>query len=91
MDQVIDNPAENRFELALPDGTAIAAYKIEGERIVLIHTEVPQALSGQGVGSRLAHGVFELIRASGRKAVLRCSFMQGWAAKHPEYNDIIDG
>ena len=91
MDQVIDNPAENRFDLALPEGTASAAYKVDGERIVLIHTEGPQALSGQGVGSRLAHGVFELIRASGRKVVLRCSFMQGWAAKHPDYNDIIDG
>jgi predicted GNAT family acetyltransferase len=91
VNQVIDNRAESRFELALPEGTAIAAYRVEGERIVLIHTEVPQALAGQGVGSRLAHGAFELIRTSGRKAVLRCSFMRGWAAKHPEYNDIIDG
>ena len=91
MNEVIDNRAESRFELALPEGVAIAAYRAEGERIVLIHTEVPQAASGQGVGSRLAHGVFESIRASGRKVVLRCSFMQGWAAKHPEYNDIIDG
>ncbi len=47
MDQIIDNPAESRFELALDGGLAIIAYRIEGERIVLIHTEVPQALSGQ--------------------------------------------
>ena len=88
---VVDRPEQSRFELALEGGTAIAAYRREGERIVLTHTEVPQSLAGQGVGTRLARGVFELIRASGRKAVLRCSFMAGWAAKHPEYNDIIDG
>ena len=90
MDQVIDNPEQSRFELALPAGTAIIAYRVEGERIVLIHTEVPQALSGQGVGSRLAKGAFELIRTSGRKVVARCEFIRGWLVKHPEYNDIID-
>lgn len=91
MDQVIDNTAESRFELALEGGTALIAYRIEGERIVLIHTEVPQALSGQGVGSRLAKGAFELIRTSGRKAVVACEFLRGWIVKHPDYDDIIDG
>jgi len=91
MDKVVDNPAQNRFELAVDGETALIAYRIEDGRIVLIHTEVPQALSGQGVGSRLAKGGFELIRASGRKAVVRCTFLRGWIAKHPEYDDIIDG
>ncbi len=91
MSMVIDNPEQSRFEFALDGETAIIAYRIEGERIVLIHTEVPQAFSGQGIGSQLARGAFELIRASGRKAVVRCSFLRGWIAKHPEYDDIIDG
>lgn len=88
---VVDRPDQNRFELAIGDELALAYYRIEGDRIVLTHTEVPQALSGQGVGSRLAKGVFERIRASGRKVVPRCSFMAGWVSRHPEYNDIIDG
>ena len=88
---VVERPEQNRFEMALDGGTALVAYQREGSRLVLLHTEVPQALSGQGVGSRLAKGVFELIRASGRKAVLRCPFLQAWAAKHPEYDDIVDG
>ena len=88
---VIERPEQNRFELALDGGTAIAAYQRDGARLVLTHTEVPQALSGQGAGSRLAKGVFDLARASGRKLVLRCPFMAAWAAKHPEYNDIVDG
>lgn len=91
MSDVVDNPGQSRFELSLPEGMAIAAYRRDGDRVVLVHTEVPQALSGQGAGSRLARGVFDLIRASGRKAVLRCSFMQGWSARHPEYDDIVDG
>ncbi|SIR57485.1 MULTISPECIES: GNAT family N-acetyltransferase [unclassified Bosea (in: a-proteobacteria)] len=87
---VVERPEQNRFELALDGGTAFVAYQRDGSRLVLVHTEVPDALSGQGLGSRLAKGVFELIRASGRKAVLRCPFLEAWAAKHPGYADIVD-
>lgn len=90
--EVIDNPAQHRFELDLGDEAIAAAYyRIEDGRVVLIHTEVPYEYSGQGVGSRLARGVFDAIRASGRKAVLKCSFMARFYAAHPEYSDIVDG
>ena len=91
--KVIDNPAEHRFELAL-EGEDIAAayYRIdEHGRVVLTHTEVPYEYGGQGIGTRLAQGVFDLIRASGRKAVLKCSFMARFYTTHREYDDIVDG
>jgi predicted GNAT family acetyltransferase len=88
---VVENAEQNRFELSLDGGTALVAYRRDGERLVLIHTEVPEQFAGQGVGSRLAKGVFELLRASKRKAVVRCEFLKGWLAKHPEYDDVVDG
>ena len=91
--KVIDNPEEHRFELAL-EGEDIAAayYRIdENGRVVLTHTEVPFEYGGQGIGTRLAQGVFDLIRASGRKAVLKCSFMARFYTTHREYDDIVDG
>src|SRR4028118_610902 len=59
---VIDNPAQHRFELPVGGAIAVAAYRLEGERVILVHTEVPQELSGQGIGSKLAEGVFEAIQ-----------------------------
>ena len=88
---VVENAAENRFELQLDGGTALVAYRRDGDRLVLVHTEVPEQFDGQGVGSRLAKGVFELLRATKRKAVVRCEFLKGWIAKHPDYNDVVDG
>ncbi|WP_293810987.1 GNAT family N-acetyltransferase [uncultured Bosea sp.] len=88
---VVENPEQNRFELSLDGGTALVAYRRDGQRLVLVHTEVPEQFAGQGVGSRLAKGVFELLRASKRKAVVRCEFLKGWLAKHPEYEDVVDG
>ncbi len=88
---VVENAEQNRFELSLDGGIALVAYRRDGERLVLVHTEVPEEFGGQGIGSKLAKGVFELLRASGRKAVVRCEFLQGWLAKHPDYNDFVDG
>jgi predicted GNAT family acetyltransferase len=62
------NPSISRFEMPLGDGAlAVAYYKVEDGRVVVLHTEVPQALSGLGYGSRLAHGDFEALRRDGNR------------------------
>ena len=89
--KVTDNPELSRFELTIPgsDDPALAFYRLDPDQhITLIHTEVPEALSGQGIGSRLAQGVFDLIRASGRKVVPQCPFMRAWLDRHPAYADL---
>ena len=85
----VDNPGASRFELTVADAVAVADYRLDGDRIVLTHTGVPDALAGQGIGSRLAQGVFDHVRASGRRAVLACSFMERWVERHPEYRDLV--
>jgi predicted GNAT family acetyltransferase len=88
---VVDRPEARRFELALGDDFAAAYYRLQGDTIVLTHTEVPQKHSGQGVGTRLAEAVFEEIRRSGRKAVAKCPFMSRFATRQPEYAKLIVG
>ena len=89
--KVIDNPAERRFEMAVGDELAVSYYNIEDQRIVLLHTEVPQHLSGQGVGSQLARGVFEMIRGRGQRVIAKCPFMSAYASRHREYSSLLDG
>jgi predicted GNAT family acetyltransferase len=85
-----DNPAMSRFEMPVGDGAiAVAYYRVEDGRVVLLHTEVPQELTGVGYGSRLAHGVFEALRRDGKRVIAKCPFMSSYAARHPEYG--VDG
>ncbi|MGH6809068.1 MAG: GNAT family N-acetyltransferase, partial [Ensifer adhaerens] len=90
-DTIADNVAASRFELAVGDEIATAYYRNEDGRVVLTHTEVPQALSGQGVGTRLARGVFETLRQRQARIIARCPFMAAFAAKHTEYSAMLDG
>lgn len=93
MNDVEENPGAGRFELTIDGSSQIAAayYRVENDRIVLTHTIVPERFSGQGIASKLARGVFEQIRASGRTAILVCPFMSAFFARHPEYADIVEG
>ena len=90
--QVIENPQEHRFERAIHDDAIAAAYyrNMDG-KLAFIHTEVPTEFSGQGIATELARGTFELLRKSGRKAILKCPFMVHFFATHPEYRDVVDG
>ena len=84
--KVTENTHLRRFELPIADGViATAYYRLEDGRVVLIHTEVPSEFSGQGIATRLAHGTFELLRKTGRKAIPKCPFMSRFLVKHPEY------
>lgn len=91
---VVLNMSEHRYELAIEGSDELAlAYFRDGDNgyRVLTHTEVPFAFSGQGLGSRLARGVFDDARAKGIKLVLRCPFMGAWFARHTEYADVVAG
>ena len=90
--KVTENTRQHRFELPIAAGALAAAYyRVEQGRVVLIHTEVPQEFSGQGIASRLASGTFQLLRKTGRKAIPKCPFMGRFIMKHPEYADIVAG
>jgi len=88
---VVDNPEIKRFELAIGDIVAVAYYKIENDRIILLHTEVLEEFSGRDIGTKLAEGVFEQLRVSGRRVIAKCAFMARFASRHPEYALMLDG
>jgi predicted GNAT family acetyltransferase len=86
--EIHDNPAHHRYELVVDGVTAYVLYRRQPGVITFIHTEVPKALGGRGVGSRLARHVLDTARAEGMKVVPTCPFIAAWMKKHPEYDDL---
>lgn len=87
--EVRNNEAAGRYELALPDGLAFAAYHRRDGALVFTHTEVPARLEGQGVGSRLIKGALADVRRQGLKAVPLCSFVATYIDRHPGEQDLL--
>jgi len=86
---VRDNVAQHRFELETDGHTAYLYYQLAPSVITLVHTEVPPALGGRGVGSTLVRGALDAIRAKGLKVVVKCPFVASYMGKHPEFNDLL--
>ena len=57
---------------------------------VFTHTEVFPAFEGRGVGTALARGALDDVRASGRTLVARCPFIRSYIERQPEYADLVD-
>ena len=85
------NESESRYE-AHVDGelAGFAEFERDGDRIVFTHTEVDDAFEGKGVGSALARGALDDVRARGDlRVVPRCPFIRAWIEKHPDYDDLV--
>lgn len=85
---VRDNTDRHRFELEADGHIAFSDYTRAGSTLIILHTEVPKALGGQGIGSALVRGLLEIARAQGLKVVPKCPFVAGYIDKHPEYADL---
>jgi predicted GNAT family acetyltransferase len=87
--KVENNIAESRFEINLDGAAALIAYKKKGEIYNLYHTEVPPQFAGKGVGSALAKGTLEQIKAEGAKIIPSCPFVSVYLERHQEYAELI--
>lgn len=80
---VTDNQAGNRFELTVEGHRAVLEYRLQGDRFLLVHTEVPEALGGRGLGGVLVEAALERARREGLTVVPHCPFVRRWLEKHP--------
>ena len=55
-----------------------------------MHTVVPEALSGKGHASALAHHALQWAKEHKKKVMVYCPFVAAYLKKHPEFNPLID-
>ncbi len=87
---IVDNPAERRYEARLGGQVVgFSEYQPAAGRLVFTHTVVDPAFEGRGIGSRLAAGALDDVRARGLTATVRCPFIAAFLRRHREYDDIV--
>lgn len=86
---VRDDPVRGRFEIEVDGSVAFLEYTRGPSELVLVHTEVPGAIAGRGLGGRLARHAFELAKEGGLRVELVCPFQIAWLGRHPEYRPLL--
>jgi predicted GNAT family acetyltransferase len=78
-----------RFEMEVDGHVAFILYRLQGDVVELIHTEVPPKLAGRGVGTRLVRAVLDRLRDKGARIHPLCPFVAAYIARHGDYADLV--
>ena len=81
---VRDDTSGHRFVHAEDGLEARLVYRTRADRLVLVHTEVPEALGGRGIGGRLVRAAVDRAAATGETLVPVCPFARKWLRDHPD-------
>jgi hypothetical protein len=84
------NDAERQYELSVDGHLAMLQYRLVGRRLVLVHTEVPEELEGQGIGGELVRAAIDDAEARQLTVVPLCPFARGWLERHPDVASRVD-
>ena len=86
---VVNNPSEHRYQLAVDGHIAATYYKLADGVITFVHTVVPPELGGKGIGSKLIKGALDQVRTDGLKVIPECPFVKAFIEKHADYQDLL--
>ena len=88
MSDVIDNEAEHRFQMTMDGHTGELTYELEGDRLTLIHTGVPEELEGHGLAGRLVQAAVDRAQRDELTIIPICPYARRWLKKRE--NDLTD-
>jgi predicted GNAT family acetyltransferase len=81
---ILDEQTGRRLVYREASEEAELGYRVNGKRLILVHTEVPKAIGGRGIGGRLVRAAVERARANGETLVPWCPFARKWLEDHPD-------
>ncbi|WP_424951545.1 GNAT family N-acetyltransferase [Deinococcus sp.] len=88
--EVQNNREAGRYEVRTGAGMAFAEYRPAGGSVMFTHTEVPETLEGQGIGSELVKAALDDVKAQGKKVIPLCPFVAAYIGQHHEYLELVD-
>ena len=83
--EVKHNAAARRFEAVVDKLLARCDYRMHGNTMMLVHTEVPPQLEGRGLASKLVGAAFE----HAMDVLPVCSYVSAWTRRHPEVEPLL--
>jgi len=86
---VIHNTTAKRFEITIGSKTAYSKYLLAGDKIIIEHTEVPEALEGHGLAGRMVSTALDYARTQNLKVLPVCPFAKAFIGRHREYHDLL--
>lgn len=82
--------SERRIIATSGSSTASLEYRVRANRFIIMHTEVPTELSGQGLAGQLVTAAIAYADSNGHTVVPICPFARAWLRSHPDVAATVD-
>lgn len=82
--EVTDRSEHSRFEISVDGMDADLTYRRRADRLILVHTAVPEELGGRGIGGMLVRAAVAKAAAERLTLVPLCPFARSWLERHPD-------
>lgn len=87
--QVRHNAEARRFEATVDKLLCRCDYRMHGQTMMLVHTEVPPQMEGRGIASLLVRAAFDHAQQNALDVLPVCSYVSAWARRHPEFEALL--
>jgi len=87
--EVAHDQAGRRFTARVQGHLALLDYQLKRRRMVITHTEVPDAIGGRGIAGELTRVALRWAREQRYKVVPACEYAAAFMARHAEYQDLL--
>ena len=78
-----------RFEARVAGGTAECVYRLAGDLMNIVHTEVPPASEGHGVAAALVQAALDYAEGNGLSVMPLCSYVRAYIRRHPDTQALL--
>ena len=87
--EIAHDQAGQRFTARVQGHLALLDYQLKRRRMVITHTEVPDAIAGRGIAGELTRVALRWAREQRYKVVPACAYAEAFMARHAEYQDLL--
>lgn len=86
---IVNNAEIHNFEMFVDGQRAFIDYQLRGDKMFLMHTEVPVELEGHGVAAALVEKTFQYLDEHQLKMVPYCAYIKRFLKRHPEWERLV--
>lgn len=84
-----DNTEQSQYEFHIDGEIPRIEYRKKNNTIYLVHTEVPIALGGRGIGQAIVEAALKDIESKQLRLVVLCPYVAAYIKRHPDWNRLI--
>lgn len=88
---IVNNADRHQFEAREGDLKARLVYRLDGDVIDLLHTEVPAQLEGRGIAGQLATAALAFAAQNDLLVKPTCPYVRAWLKRHPDNGAKLTG